>query len=181
MMRRLMTAFLALVSILAFAGCAHLLSDSAGDADGEGNGKGRSAGREGVMTQTRMEIIFGEQVDAIEGPSGAIRTQVDGINVYLISDSSNDRMRIVAPIALIAGLDARVLSVMLDANFSTALDARYASSEGVIYSIYLHPISSLTPELIRSALDQVLSLVKTFGTTYSSGVIEFGRPGAGAR
>jgi len=179
MMRRAPTPLLAFFAILVFAGCAHLSSDSAGTEDG--NGKERSAGLDGSMTPTQMEIIFGEQVDAIEGPPGAIRTQIDGINVYLISDPSSDRMRIVAPIALVAGLDARVLSVMHEANFSTALDARYAISEGVIYSVYLHPISSLTPRLIKSALDQVLSLVKTFGTTYSSGEIEFGRPGAGAR
>jgi hypothetical protein len=136
----------------------------------------RSAESGAVMTQERMEIIFGDQVDAIMGPPGAIQTQVDGINVYLISDSENDRMRIIAPIAMVARLDPRVLGVLLVANFNNTLDARYAISEGVIYATFLHPISSLSPELVRSSLAQVLSLVKTFGSSYSASEIELADP-----
>jgi hypothetical protein len=128
-----------------------------------------------------MEIIFASQVPAIEGPTGAIRTRIDGFNIYLISDPANDRMRIMAPIAVIEGLDPRVFSVLLNANFHNTLDARYAISEGAIYAIYLHPISSLTPEQIRSGLSQVVSLAKTFGTSFSSGGLHFGAPGTGAR
>lgn len=129
-----------------------------------------------VMTPERMEIIFSEQVDAIEGPPGAIRTQVDGINVYLVSDPANDRMRIIARIARLEQVGARVMPILLQANFHTTLDARYAVSDGVIYSIYLHPIASLTRDEIVSALAQVVSLVKTFGSTFSSGVLQFGVP-----
>ena len=45
---------------------------------------------DGLMTQGRMELIFADQVDAIMGPPGAIQTQVDGINIYLISDPVHD-------------------------------------------------------------------------------------------
>jgi len=128
-----------------------------------------------------MEQVFASQVQAIEGPTGAIRTRIDGINVYLISDPSKDRMRIVAPIALVEGLDQRIFDVLLQANFHNTLDARYAVSEGAIYGIFLHPISSLTPGLIESALAQVVSLAKTFGTTFSSEKLHFGNPAKGAR
>jgi hypothetical protein len=133
-----------------------------------------SGATDGPMTRARMEMIFADQVDAIMGPPGAIQTQVDGINIYLISDPAHDRMRIMAPFAMVEGLDRRVFDLLLRANFHGTLDARYAVSDGIVYAAFLHPISSLSPELLESALAQVLSLVKTFGTTYSSGVLGFG-------
>jgi hypothetical protein len=128
------------------------------------------------MTQSQMETVFADQVDAIMGPSGAIQTQVDGLNVYLISDPANDRMRIIAPIAMVSRLDPRVLGVLLVANFDNTRDARYAISEGVIYSTFLHPISSLTPELVGSAFRQVVNLAKNFGSTYSASAAEVADP-----
>ena len=126
------------------------------------------------MTQARMELLFSENVDAIMGPPGAIQTRIDGINVYLISDPNNDRMRIIAPIARLEDVNPRLSEVLLRANFHSTLDARYAVSEGVIYAAFLHPISSLSHELLESALAQVLSLAKTFGSTFSSGELHFG-------
>lgn len=131
---------------------------------------------DGPMTQARMEIIFSENVDAIMGPPGAIQTRVDGISIYLISDPANDRMRIVAPIAREENVDPRLSEVLLKANFNRTLDARYALSDGVIYAAFLHPISSLSPDLLESALVQVLSLAKTYGSTFSSGGLHFGVP-----
>jgi hypothetical protein len=133
-----------------------------------------------AMDQDRLERIFADQVDAIAGPSGALQTKVDGIPVYCISDPVHDRMRIVAPIARVTGLDPRLHEVLLRANFHSALDARYAISEDVVFAAFLHPISSLSPELLVSALEQVVTLVKNFGTTYSSSELVFPRPDSGA-
>ncbi|MBW2687239.1 MAG: hypothetical protein JRE19_15185 [Deltaproteobacteria bacterium] len=60
------------------------------------------------------------------------------------------------------------------ANFHSALDARYAISGEWLYSIYLHPLESLSDGELRSAVSQVVMLVKTYGTTYSSAGIVFG-------
>jgi len=115
-----------------------------------------------------METIFGDQVDAIVGTPGAIQTRVDGVIIYLLSDTSSDRMRLVAAIASATHLRRRDLGVLLQANFDRTLDARYAISDGVVYSVFQHRISSLTPEQIRSALAQVVSLAKTFGSGFSA-------------
>ncbi len=155
------------LAALALAGCASVGGDAAPP---EG---GSDAPPRVSMTAPEMERIFANQVDAIEGPSGAIRTQVDGVNIYLISDAANDRMRIVAPFAYVEGLDRRFMRAMLEANFHSTLDARYAISEGAVYAVFIHPISSLTERQIESAFAQVLSLVKTFGTTFTSGELEF--------
>jgi hypothetical protein len=160
------------VSILlvgSVAGCAGL---PASNATQESAISGSVAG----MDQARLEQIFSDQVEAITGPTGALQTQIDGISVYLISDPANDRMRIIAPISRVTGIDPRIFEILLRANFHSSLDARYAISEDVIFATYLHPISSLTPELIPSALAQVISLVKTFGTSFSSGAPVFPAP-----
>jgi hypothetical protein len=154
-----------MISLIALCGCAGFsgapLPESGGiDSDGP-------------MDQAMMELLFADNVDAIMGPSGAIQTRVDGINVYLISDPENDRMRIVAPVARLENVDSRVMEVLLRANFHSTLDARYAVSHGVIYAAFMHPISSLSPDLLTSALAQVLSLTKTFGSTYTSGEHHF--------
>ena len=155
------------------SGCALMGSsapDSLSASRGE-SGRGDEGRMIAPMTQSVMELLFAEEVDAILGPSGAIQTKVDGINVYLISDPVQDRMRIIAPIALAEKLDPRFLAIMLEANFYRTGDARYSTSDGVVYAAFMHPISSLSPTLLKSALAQVLSLAKTFGTRFSSGVI----------
>ena len=156
------------VVLLASNGCALFQTKSAQAPAEMGDGE--------PMDQTRMEMLFGDEVDAIVGPPGAIQTRLDNVPLYLISDAENDRMRLIAPIARLDRLDPRVVPVLLDANFDSTRDARYALSDGVIYSIYLHRISTLSPTDLKSAVGQVVSLVKTFGTTFSSGVSDLGGP-----
>jgi hypothetical protein len=156
------------IALIALCGCAGI--QAAGPSEPSAMLSG------GPMTQTRMEFIFADEVDAITGSTGAIRTLVDGFNVYLLSDAPNDRMRIIIPIALVENLNRGVLDILLRANFYSTRDTRYAVSEGIVYSVFLHPISSLSSDLLESALAQVLSLAKTFGSTYSSGEVSLGAP-----
>ena len=149
------------IVFLVLCGCAGLSGGGSRGSDGIAS--------DGPMTQGRMELLFADQVEAIMGPPGAIQTRIDGINVYLISDSENDRMRLVTPISMVETVDPRINEILLRANFYSTLDARYAISDGVIYGTFLHPISSLSPELLSSALAQVLSLTKTFGSSFSGG------------
>ncbi len=158
---RSMTYYSFLMVLFVLCGCANF-------SDGSSRGSAGFAS-DGSMTQGRMELLFADQVEAIMGPPGAIQTRIDGINVYLISDPENDRMRLVTPISMVETVDPRVNEILLRANFYSTLDARYAVSDGVIYATFLHPISSLSPELLSSALAQVLSLTKTFGSSFSGG------------
>lgn len=158
------------------AGCAGLGVSPANPGEGRAFSAREADGGAVTMDLERLERIFSDHVDAITGPSGALQTQVDGIPVYLISDERHDRMRIIAPIARVAGLDPRFQIVMLRANFHSTRDARYAISDDVVFAAFLHPISSISPELIASGLTQVVTLVKTFGTSFTSGEILFPGP-----
>lgn len=95
------------------------------------------------------------------------------IPMACLVDPNFDRMRFIAPITEVGELDDATKDAVLEANFHTALDARYASSNGLLFAAFIHPLSSLDEPLARSALDQVASLVHTFGTQYSSGNLEF--------
>lgn len=97
----------------------------------------------------------------------------DGIPMACLTDPGYDRMRFIAPITELVEMDDATKDAVLEANFHTALDARYGSSNGLLFAAFLHPLSSLEETLARSALDQVASLVHTFGSHFTSGEIEF--------
>ncbi len=62
----------------------------------------------------------------------------------------------------------------MQANFDTALDARYAIAKATLWSTFIHPLRSLDDEALLKGLGQVVNLANTFGSTYSSGLLIFG-------
>lgn len=111
--------------------------------------------------------------DARLTPNGAT-FEIDGTTVTLVMDMNADRMRLFSQIAPSDDLPASQLRRMMQANFDTALDARYAIAQGQLWSTFIHPLTSLTQDDFVSALAQTVTLVKTYGTTYSSGAMSFG-------
>lgn len=127
-----------------------------------------------TMSQQEMERIVKEMADEAKGESGVIEFIYQGIVMYLMSDVQHNRMRIISPIAEYNGLDKEVIDQAMQANFHTALDARYAVSDGVLYAAYIHPIAELEPKQLMFAVHQVANLAATFGTKFSSGALQFG-------
>lgn len=99
---------------------------------------------------------------------------VAGVEVLLVYDTSADRMRLIAPVADAGALKSEELLRLMQANFDSALDARYAIAKGVLWSTFLHPLTSLGGEEFGSGLGQTVNLVATYGTTYNSGLFVFG-------
>lgn len=99
---------------------------------------------------------------------------VAGVEVLLVYDTSADRMRLIAPVADAGALKSEELMRLMQANFDSALDARYAIAKGVLWSTFLHPLTSLGGEEFGSGLGQTVNLVETYGTTYNSGLFVFG-------
>lgn len=126
-----------------------------------------------AMTNDEIDEILRAETEALERQGPVWMFEYNGVVMVVVSDEPSDRMRIVAPIVPVEELpDPRLLFVLMEANFHTALDARYATSDGVVYSTFIHPLSSLTGEDFKSALSQVSNLVLTFGTTFSGKQIE---------
>ena len=75
------------------------------------------------MDQVRLERIFENQVEKIAGGAGYLRSQVDGVDVVLISDPATDRMQLIVPVPLTETVGVPHLVGMLQANFHHGLDA----------------------------------------------------------
>lgn len=127
-----------------------------------------------LMNLTKLEAILQQEADNIRFGNGQWQFVIDGVPMALLTSDEMDRMRIVSPIIESVQLTTEQRQKMLEANFHSALDGRYAISNGVVYATFIHPLSSLHSDDFRSALGQVSQLVKTFGTTYSSGRLSFG-------
>ena len=100
--------------------------------------------------------------------------EVDGTPVTLVFDVNADRMRLFTRVASSDGLSGAQLKRLMQANFDTALDARYAIAGGLVWSTYMHPLVSLSQDDFVSAIAQTVTLVRTYGTTFSSGALSFG-------
>ncbi len=126
------------------------------------------------MTQKRMESIVKGLATKSEGQKGRVSFYYQEVLIYLISDPIHNRMRLIAPIAKYADLERAHVDAAMISNFHLSLDARYAVTQGILYSAYLHPLKELTELQLESAVKQVANLALTFGTQYSSGELNFG-------
>ncbi len=94
--------------------------------------------------------------------------------MLVVTDTSAARMRIITPIALIEDLPEDAMQRLMQANFDTALDARYAVAQNLVWGVFLHPLDTLTIRDFASGIFQTHSVGETFGTTFSSGAVSYG-------
>ncbi|MEM6518341.1 MAG: hypothetical protein AAF722_03305 [Cyanobacteria bacterium P01_C01_bin.70] len=127
-----------------------------------------------AMTLERLGAVLAEESDNLQGQLGMWQLTLEGQTVIVLADATNNRMRIVSPIVPAETLSVDQVEAILVANFHSALDARYAVTDGTVVAIYVHPLNSLQAGDLRSALRQVAMLAATYGTTYSSGELGFG-------
>lgn len=166
-------ATLAAVTCLTPAACSH----SGGAASEPENSK--QSPKKGTIrgTDTRMLEAFVRSVAPdFKGQTGHWTLRRDDVEIAVVADAPHDRMRVLAPVGDTSKLAAADLVTLLDANFDRALDAKYATRQGVVWAIYVHPLSSLTREEFESAVKQVAALRKNFGTTFASTNLVFAPP-----
>ena len=126
------------------------------------------------MTNEKLEEILTQEVDSIDGFTGRWQMKLKDLPMIVLTDATNDRMRIIAPIIEVSRLNEDLLLDCLTANFHSALDVKYAISDNVLWSVYVHPLSPLSEEEVRSAVQQVFMAAATFGTSFSSTPLLFG-------
>lgn len=126
-----------------------------------------------MNNQKLFETLSALNTSQLEGATGNWKFIIDTVIFFCITDEFHNRMRIIAPIAKIEDLTEEHIKKCMEANFHTALDIRYAFSDGVIWAAFIHPLKELTENQIESAVNQVYSGVKTFGTYYSGGSLSF--------
>ncbi|WP_375279885.1 hypothetical protein [Pseudooctadecabacter sp.] len=129
--------------------------------------------QEGAMTAQRIaEIVLDIDPDAQLTPGG-IELTLEDIPVLIVMAPGADRMRAMVPIASVEDVSAEEMSRMMQANFDTALDARYAVAQGRVWGVFIHPLSPLEREQLLSGLVQTVNLARTYGTLYSGGANVF--------
>ncbi len=125
------------------------------------------------MTLDRIdELVRRIDADAIRnGNSWQINYR--DMPIYVIGDDNADRIRIMSPVTNAAILSEGQLLRLMQANFESALDARYAIAQGTLWGAFIHPLSILGEREFFSGMGQTMSLVVTYGTTFSSGALTF--------
>ncbi|WP_390915232.1 hypothetical protein [Pseudosulfitobacter sp. SM2401] len=126
------------------------------------------------MTLQRLADIILVIDPEAELAGNAIELTIEDIPVIVIADPRANRMRAMVPIRSADGLTSEELARLMQANFDTALDARYAVARGRLWGTYIHPLSPLEKDQLISALIQTVNLARTYGQTYSGGAEVFG-------
>ena len=126
------------------------------------------------MTVGTLGTLLDRLLEEKEGSDGFWHGQREGVTIYVVADEEHDRMRIMSPIGEMRKADAGFLSILLQANFDRALDAKYALRKREVWSVFMHPMSTLVPDDLGTFIDQVARLVKNTGTTYASSDLVFG-------
>lgn len=126
------------------------------------------------MTPARLgEIIAALDPEPTVLPNGYAFTIAER-ELILVYDDQAGRMRIITPVAPAGLADEGLMRRMLQANFDAVLDVRYAIANDMIWAAFMHPLPTLAPGDLVSAIAQTVTAAETFGTTFSSGALVFG-------
>ena len=120
------------------------------------------------MDNATLDEIFTTMSDTIQGESGRWQFNIKDVLFVCITDTNHNRMRIISPITESNNLREDEKTLLLLANFHTALDVKYAISDDVLWSVFIHPLKELTYAQVEDAVSQVYYAKITFGLSYSS-------------
>ncbi len=126
------------------------------------------------MTLSRaLEIILA--LDPAAEPSGqGIELTIEDVPVLVFFDAAADRMRAMVPIRSAEDMNEDDIRRVMQANFDTALDARYAIAQGKLWGVFIHPLSPLARDELISGVGQAVNLALSYGTAFSGGALAFG-------
>lgn len=120
-----------------------------------------------------IEIVSVLDPDA--GPEGGgISFTIKDVPVLIFADPTMNRMRAMVPIRRVEGMTEEELSRVMQANFDTALDARYAIARGQLWAVFIHPLRELERDQLISGIGQTVNIALTYGTSFHGGAAQFG-------
>ncbi len=125
------------------------------------------------MNNKDLEKIIYVVSDSLKGITGNWQFVIENTLLICITDEKNNRMRIISPITREDSLSETEKQKLLEANFHTALDARYAIANDYLWAAYIHPLKELNKAQVLDAISQVYTAALTFGTTYNSTGLSF--------
>lgn len=120
------------------------------------------------MTVQQLDSIIRTNANEVERINNSWRFTVVKRMLLCITDENSNRMRIISPIVELKELDSVYLTNALVANFHSALDVKYAISDGILWSVFAHPLKELSQDQVSDAIRQVFNAAASFGDSYSS-------------
>lgn len=126
------------------------------------------------MTGERLGELVARIDENVEVVGNGYIFSVGERQLRVVYDEAANRMRVITPIIPATTLPEELLERMLQANFDAVLDVRYAIGSGTVWSVFVHPLSSLTDEDFLSGVAQTAVAAETFGSSFTSGVVVFG-------
>ena len=122
--------------------------------------------------KTLDEIIY-IVADSVRGKEGNWQFMIKDRLMICLTDENNNRMRIISPIVEQKKLAYTDMLKVMEANFHTALDVKYAISDDLLWSVFIHPLKELDKAQVLDAIQQVYTAAYTYGTTYNSTGLNF--------
>jgi hypothetical protein len=132
------------------------------------------------MTLPRMAQIVQALDPEARLSGGGFSLTIDDIPVLIVTDVGANRMRAMVPIRSADTMTPDEVRRVMQANFDSALDARYAIAGDRLWGVFLHPFKELERDQLISGIAQTVNVAKTYGTLYSSGAGQFGAGDSGA-
>ena len=126
------------------------------------------------MTNDRLDGLIRQTSKTVKGEAGYWQIKIGGRDVLVITDARHNRMRIMSPVAAQGQLDKDELIRLLEANFGSALDSKYALRDQTLWSVFTHPLAELSDEQFLDCMAQVANLADNFGRSYASSNLTFG-------
>ena len=125
------------------------------------------------MTNKKLHKIFTKNYSVKSEQLGHWQIEVEGKELVCLTDQYHNRMRIICPIIYAEQVRSEELVKCMEANFHTALDVRYAISNELLWSAFIHPLKELTEQQVKEAVSQVYVAAMTFGSSYNSSNLYF--------
>jgi len=120
------------------------------------------------MSNKKLGKILTEVTDSISGTDGYWQASYKEMILIVITDENHNRMRMITPIAYVKDLDEENITKALEANFHSALDVKYAISDSLMWTVFIHPLKELSEDQIKDGISQLFYSAVTFGGSYSS-------------
>jgi len=130
--------------------------------------------KEAVAAQAMIDTALKKIDKDIKRETNVWQFKLGARQVIVITDPVAERMRIMVPIGDADLLDQDLLKRLMQANFDSALDARYAIAQDVLWGTFIHPLTSLDEKGFASGLAQAIAVADNFGGSFSSGAVVFG-------
>ena len=107
---------------------------------------------EGSMSLEKMDKIV-KKLDskAIYNSKVQWRFSIEKVPVMIIADKKSNRMRVLVPIRKADQLTYQELKHIMQANFDSVLDSRYAIAKNILWAAYIHPLAELHEKQFISA------------------------------